>query len=135
VVVPLALTHEALGRLIGARRPTVTLALKALGAQERLLRRGDGAWLLADGDLTTLPHRELSPLAGPARPRLVGLGRPTADGAAPPPLPSVPDEGVLVDELERLRGRHESLRDRVSELAERTARNRAVTQSLIRPSD
>jgi CRP/FNR family transcriptional regulator, cyclic AMP receptor protein len=40
------LTHEALGRLVGARRPTVTLAIKQLEADGRLTRRPDGTWLL-----------------------------------------------------------------------------------------
>jgi CRP/FNR family transcriptional regulator, cyclic AMP receptor protein len=47
VVVPLQLTHETLGRLIGARRPTVSLALKDLAADRLLERRNDdGSWLL-----------------------------------------------------------------------------------------
>jgi CRP/FNR family cyclic AMP-dependent transcriptional regulator len=46
MVVPLQLTHETLGRLIGARRPTVSLALKELSGSGLLERRGDGAWLL-----------------------------------------------------------------------------------------
>jgi CRP/FNR family transcriptional regulator, cyclic AMP receptor protein len=43
---PVRLTHEALGRLVGARRPTVTLAIKQLEADGRLTRRPDGTWLL-----------------------------------------------------------------------------------------
>jgi CRP-like cAMP-binding protein len=46
VVIPLQLTHETLGRLIGARRPTVSLALKDLAEANLLARRGDGSWLL-----------------------------------------------------------------------------------------
>jgi CRP/FNR family transcriptional regulator, cyclic AMP receptor protein len=46
VVIPLQLTHETLGRLIGARRPTVSLALKELASGSLLERRGDGSWLL-----------------------------------------------------------------------------------------
>src|SRR3954452_6850538 len=47
VVIPLHLTHETLGRLIGARRPTVSLALKDLAADRLLERRNDdGSWLL-----------------------------------------------------------------------------------------
>lgn len=45
-VVDLAITHGALGRLVGARRPTVSLALKDLAGDGRLTRTGD-AWLLA----------------------------------------------------------------------------------------
>jgi CRP/FNR family transcriptional regulator, cyclic AMP receptor protein len=47
VVIPLHLTHETLGRLIGARRPTVSLALKELAASGVLERRSDGAWVLS----------------------------------------------------------------------------------------
>ncbi len=44
--VPLRLTHQALGQLCGARRPTVTLAVGAL-CEEGLLRRDqDGTWVL-----------------------------------------------------------------------------------------
>lgn len=47
VTLALPLTHEALGVLIGARRPTVSLALKALAEEGRLTRLADGSWLLA----------------------------------------------------------------------------------------
>jgi CRP/FNR family transcriptional regulator, cyclic AMP receptor protein len=46
VVLPLELTHGALGRLVGARRPTVTLALGELARDGKVIRRPDGAWLL-----------------------------------------------------------------------------------------
>jgi DNA-binding transcriptional ArsR family regulator len=46
ITVALDLTHEHLGRLVGARRPTVSLALKAL-ADDGLLRRRDDGWLIA----------------------------------------------------------------------------------------
>jgi hypothetical protein len=44
---PLALTPEALGELIGAQRPTVTLALKVLAKRGSLIRQ-DGDWLILD---------------------------------------------------------------------------------------
>lgn len=46
VVIPLRLSHELLGELVGSRRPTVTLALTQLAEAGQLHRR-DGAWLLA----------------------------------------------------------------------------------------
>jgi CRP/FNR family transcriptional regulator, cyclic AMP receptor protein len=58
IVVPLALTHQMLGRLVGARRPTVSLALKDLATAGTLQRRADGAWVLsanAAGVLETDP--------------------------------------------------------------------------------
>lgn len=47
VRVDLSLTHETIGHLIGARRSTVTLGLRALRAAGLLQRQIDGAWLLA----------------------------------------------------------------------------------------
>ena len=46
VIVPLELTHTALGHLVGARRSTVTLALSELGRDGMVVRRADGAWIL-----------------------------------------------------------------------------------------
>ncbi|MDQ4125851.1 MAG: helix-turn-helix domain-containing protein [Actinomycetota bacterium] len=50
VRVPIRLTHEMLGRLVGARRSTVTLALRQLTEDHRLSRGARGSWILrADG--------------------------------------------------------------------------------------
>jgi CRP/FNR family transcriptional regulator, cyclic AMP receptor protein len=58
VVLPLRLTHEMLGRLVGAQRPTITLALRDLREQAVLRRRGAG-WLLAAGSRELLePQRD-----------------------------------------------------------------------------
>jgi CRP/FNR family cyclic AMP-dependent transcriptional regulator len=46
VHVPLRLTHQTLGRLVGAQRPSVTTALKQLAADGLLTRAADNAWLL-----------------------------------------------------------------------------------------
>jgi CRP-like cAMP-binding protein len=43
----LDLTHEALGAMVGARRPTVTLALGTLAADGAIVRQGRG-WLLLE---------------------------------------------------------------------------------------
>jgi CRP-like cAMP-binding protein len=55
ITIDLPLTHEALGRLVGARRPTVSLGLQALAEEELLTRRagGDG-WLLAPRSIELL---------------------------------------------------------------------------------
>jgi CRP/FNR family transcriptional regulator, cyclic AMP receptor protein len=47
VTIELPLTHETIGRLVGARRPTVSLGLRALARQDLLRREPDGRWLLA----------------------------------------------------------------------------------------
>lgn len=46
VVVPLGLTHETIGRLAGAERPTVSLALADLAREGAVTRRPDGAFVL-----------------------------------------------------------------------------------------
>jgi CRP/FNR family transcriptional regulator, cyclic AMP receptor protein len=59
VLVPLKLTHEMLGEVIGAQRPSVTTALGQLEAAGRISRRREGGWLL-HGDppqrLSTTPQ-------------------------------------------------------------------------------
>jgi hypothetical protein len=46
VRVELPLTHELLGKLCGARRPTVTVAIKALTQEGFLTQTSRGVWLL-----------------------------------------------------------------------------------------
>ena len=45
--IDMPLTHALIGELIGARRPTVTLALAQLAADKTLTRDGNQSWLLA----------------------------------------------------------------------------------------
>jgi CRP/FNR family transcriptional regulator, cyclic AMP receptor protein len=45
VVIPIRLTHETLGLLVGARRPSVTTALSQLAAEGSVTRSPDG-WIL-----------------------------------------------------------------------------------------
>ena len=46
VLVPLPLTHQLIGQLVGAQRPTVSLALKHLSGAGHVTRTGDAGWLL-----------------------------------------------------------------------------------------
>lgn len=46
VVIRLALTHAVIGQLVGAQRPTVTLALGRLAEDQLLRRSSTGAWIL-----------------------------------------------------------------------------------------
>lgn len=46
VVLELPLTHQVLGRLVGAQRPSVTTALSDLSRRGLIERREDGAWIL-----------------------------------------------------------------------------------------
>lgn len=46
VVVPIRLSHELLAQLVGARRPSVSRALKELERAHTVARRRDGSWVL-----------------------------------------------------------------------------------------
>jgi CRP/FNR family cyclic AMP-dependent transcriptional regulator len=59
VCVPLPLTHQALGRIIRAQRPSVTAALRQLRERGFLSRAPDGSWVI-HGD----PAEQLRLLAG-----------------------------------------------------------------------
>lgn len=54
VVIDLPLTHEALGKLVGARRPTMSLALGLLAEENYLRRYNGGGWLLSRDSLELL---------------------------------------------------------------------------------
>ncbi len=55
VRVPLQLTHETIGKLVGARRPSVTTALGVL-ARQGLVERTDTGWLLHGDPAESLPN-------------------------------------------------------------------------------
>jgi CRP-like cAMP-binding protein len=53
VLIAAPLTHDALGRMVGAQRPTVTLGLRTLAERGIIIRQPDG-WLLASDSLQAL---------------------------------------------------------------------------------
>src|SRR3954451_7810284 len=55
VVVPVRLTHEMIGRLVGAHRPSVTTALSELSRTNRLRRLPHGWLLLGDPPAAPVP--------------------------------------------------------------------------------
>jgi CRP/FNR family transcriptional regulator, cyclic AMP receptor protein len=62
VHVPTRLTHQTLGRLVGAQRPSVTTALKQLTDSGHVSRVEDGSWLLHGTPPDTLERlREEAP--------------------------------------------------------------------------
>jgi CRP-like cAMP-binding protein len=63
VVVPVRLTHEMIGRLVGAHRPSVTTALSELARSERISRLPQG-WLL-QGDPPSADVAEVRAAAAP----------------------------------------------------------------------
>ena len=103
VALPVKLTHQTLGRLVGTRRSTVTLALKALEAERALQRRDDGGWLLHPAALSPL---EVT--GDTSRTHLPSLL------AAPDPGPATPPARVehLAHEMEALRARIAVLHER-----------------------
>jgi DNA-binding transcriptional ArsR family regulator len=99
IIVPLQLTHETLGRLIGARRPTVSLALKELGAEALLERRTDGSWLLRYGALDELGGDPAAAAAWvPAEARVV-------EDRRPEPVVALPERRLTADDVALLHAR------------------------------
>lgn len=116
-VVPIELTHSALGGLIGARRPTVTLALSELTERGAIVRQADG-WLLLESPRA--PEAAQSETIG--TPRLLH------------PLADVWSEEARPDDDDKLvadRAAYAQLRDTVARLqAEHASRSEAVLQHL-----
>jgi CRP-like cAMP-binding protein len=65
VLLPLRLTHEALGRVVGAERPTVSLALRDLTERGLVQRRADGGWLLRSGSQNAFAASPAMQVPGP----------------------------------------------------------------------
>ena len=127
IVVHLALTHETLGRMVGARRPTVSLALKELAAEGTVVRRLDGAWVLRRDGLERLaPQRPGDVWQAPDATVLPDL--------TVPEVPSRPDPiGAAADDLrlrlELLDGAYAEQERRVRDVLERCA---ATREELMR---
>jgi hypothetical protein len=107
VRLPLALTHETLGALVGARRPTVTLALRKLGQQGAIVQQ-DSGWLLlaappdAGQPQTNLPAPPQPTAASP------GFWAPDPDADPAPDLSQAYVE--LRDTFRQLRDAHRTQR-------------------------
>lgn len=106
LVVPLALSHEELGRHVGAQRSTISLALKWLADEGLLVRTGRGSWLMPEAhagepiDVSDVaPQHHRPPSGPPARP--------------------VPDAGSGLDELRArvigLRRQYDRARSRIAD--------------------
>jgi DNA-binding transcriptional MocR family regulator len=96
---PLVLTHETLGALIGARRPTVTLALGELAERGAILRQGR-TWLLVEQ-----PAAPTSATAELHAPELLGPG-PSLWGVRETPAPAELDHEQIAEHLGRLHAEH-----------------------------
>jgi CRP-like cAMP-binding protein len=124
MVIPLQLTHETLGRLIGARRPTVSLALKELAAGGVLERRHDGAWLLSYEALDALsgsPDAAVSWQPADAR-AVPGAEAGVMDRNGPLPVPAMgPDDvAALLARVTVLQQQHVASMRRSASATERS---------------
>jgi Crp-like helix-turn-helix domain len=129
--VPLSLTHDVLGGLIGARRSTVTLALGELADRGALIRQG-GGWLLLERPLSSadgLPELE--------EPRLLEDGA-SRWGLRDPESDAMATVGAqLRDTVRRLRDEHIRNRERVRAQLQRlqvvreTQRSRAARAKAL----
>jgi CRP/FNR family cyclic AMP-dependent transcriptional regulator len=72
--VRLRLSHEVLGHLVGARRASVTTALRHVAESGRLVRRTDGTWLLRGAPPDELDRVRWDSAEGSARVALGDVG-------------------------------------------------------------
>jgi hypothetical protein len=131
LVVPLTLTHEAIGHLVGARRPTVSLGLKTLAEQDRVGRRSDGTWLITTSALDRLrpvepATAEASALAVvPADDSPLSRGRTRSELAF-----GAQQREMLRERVDRLTKLHESHVHRAREILERCRAAHETTTAL-----
>jgi CRP/FNR family cyclic AMP-dependent transcriptional regulator len=126
VVLPLELTHGALGHLVGARRPTVTLALSDLARAGTIMRRDDGAWMLRPDSNPSAPATNGDERTGIALMRGANSRRRTASMVVAAPAPPE-TRAALAKRLERLHAASAAQRARSAILIERSR----VTRELI----
>jgi hypothetical protein len=118
-MLPLMLTHEALGGLIGARRSTVTLALGELTDAGAILRR-DVGWLLL----------QRPAFAGGGQPHWIEDPRPLDPSGSQrwslsmSPRDLEPTRAALRETIERLHQEHARTADQMRERFRRTAATR-----------
>lgn len=117
VFVPLRLTHEMLGRLVGAQRSTVTLALKELREQGAVVKRGDG-WLIVSGAGQALPLDRVEDASFRSLALAHTLPAGEEDGEA-----ALAPDGTLTQHLSRIRADADAARVRA-----RASRERARAQ-------
>jgi hypothetical protein len=124
---PVMLTHDTIGELVGARRPTVTLALAHLGEEGRLIRQ-DRGWLLLE------PAEALTGATWPNGNAGAGLIFPEPSGweSRVAPLPANIDREAMSDTIRVLRETHARSAERVQAGLERAALSRERSLNLRR---
>jgi CRP/FNR family cyclic AMP-dependent transcriptional regulator len=127
VVVPLELTHGALGHLVGARRPTVTLALGELTRDGAVVRREDGAWVLR---VDSNPSRP--PMNGDRPPGVVALAPIAARRQLVTAVMAPRERAFLAERIVRLQTATAQQRERSIEIL---ARCRDTRERAVRARD
>ncbi len=125
---PLSLTHDVLGGLVGARRSTVTLALGDLSARGSLIRQA-GGWLLVEPAPTSNGQ-----LADFEEPRIVGWPRSRWQREEPETSQPSRTAAELYATVERLRAEHLRNRAQVRRNLERIRLSRARLSRRQTPS-
>jgi hypothetical protein len=123
-VLPVELTHTALGGLVGARRPTVTLALGELNQRGAVVRQA-GGWLL----LQRAGARPAAPTEAIGDPHLLapasGVWSSLAQDGA------LPEDPLLAEELRRTMARLREQQSAQSEMVQARLEDLTATRKAI----
>lgn len=126
-VVPIELTHSALGGLIGARRPTVTLALSELTERGAVIRQADGWLLLQPPGARPLGNGETIGEPRPLTPAPPKWLEETARHADRKLAEDEESRARLREKVARLRSEHQIRQEKIRERLHRAADIRAHT--------
>jgi hypothetical protein len=126
--VPLRLTHDVLARLVGGRRPTISLALGVLTERGTLTRRPDGSWLLTASEPSFVLGAAPVPVP---RAAWIEPDQPHANRAPswPPPWAATA-RAELAATVRRIRDEHEISARRIREDLDRYEATRRRSQAL-----
>ena len=125
---PINLTHETLGALVGARRPTVTLALGELATRGAVVRQGK-AWLLLERPPVPITERR-----EPHAPELLADEPSRWSRAETEPAQQRVGRDELMQTVERLRLEHrqhvERIQTELDDVREARLRNRELRDRI-----
>jgi CRP/FNR family transcriptional regulator, cyclic AMP receptor protein len=130
VHLPITLTHRLLGRLVGARRPTVSLALTELEDDGAIGRRADRTWMLLQP-----PAEIVIPATLPGD--VATVRAPITAAPRPEPAPRWSEEarGELLATVERMHRIHAETAHVIAERLERYKATRNVAEGARRRAE
>jgi len=131
-LVPVSLTHDALGELIGARRSTVTLALNELTERGAIVRQ-NGTWLLLES-----PPEPIGEMPSVQEPRLLGDAPSSWTSTEVNTEVDAASRVALRETFVRLQEQHrrdiEGFRGRVSKVGTSRERSRVIRREVAQRS-